>query len=169
MPTLAEINAYSPRQFSAAFGAVYEHSPWIAERAYARAPFASAIDLHLALYAVMYGAEPAEQRALLRAHPELAGRAAQAGSLSPDSAREQHAAGLGLLTPTQASELADLNRQYRERFGFPFIIAARLNNTASIIGTLRARLHNDPAQEMHNALAQVGEIARLRLTDLLSG
>ena len=87
MPTLAEINRYTPQQFSSAFGAVYEHSPWIAERAFARRPFASRLDLQLALYGVVQGAGDDEKVALIRAHPALAGKEAQAGTLTTAATR----------------------------------------------------------------------------------
>jgi OHCU decarboxylase len=167
MPTLAEINRYTPQQFSAAFGAVYEHSPWIAERAFARRPFASPLDLQLALYGVVQGASDGEKLALIRAHPELAGREAQAGTLTPASTREQAAAGLGTLTPQEAVELRGLNARYVSTFGFPFVICARQNRRDAILGTLRARLANTREQEIANAIAQIGEIARLRIADMV--
>ena len=168
MPTLDEINRHSPREFSAAFGAVYEHSPWIAERAFARRPFASRLDLALALYRVVQEAGEDEKVALIRAHPELAGREAQAGTLTAESTREQAAAGLGALSPDEAAELRRLNAQYRAAFGFPFVICARQNRRDAILGTLRARLSNTREQEIANAIAQIGEIARLRIADLVS-
>lgn len=167
MPTLAEVNRCTPREFSAAFGAVYEHSPWIAERAYARAPFASALDLQLALWGAVQAASDDEKLALIRAHPELAGREAEGGTLTSASMREQAAAGLGTLPPDAKAELRELNRRYREAFGFPFVICARLNRRDAILGTLRARLANTREQEIANAIAQIGEIARLRVADLV--
>lgn len=167
MPTLDEINRYTPREFSAAFGAVYEHSPWIAERAFGRRPFASLLDLHLALFGAVQGASADEKVALIRAHPELAGKEAQAGTLTDASTREQAAAGLGTLSPDENAELARLNAQYRAAFGFPFVICARQNRKDAILGTLRARLSNTREQEIANAIAQIGEIARLRIADLV--
>ena len=167
MPTLAELNGYTPARFSAAFGPVYEHSPWIAERAYTRRPFASRSDLHLALYGVVRTASEAEQVALIRAHPELAGREAQAGALTDASTREQAQAGLSALTPEEFADLGRLNADYAAKFGFPFVICARLNRKDAIFGTLRARLANTREQEIANAIAQIGEIARLRLEDLV--
>ncbi|MFS8087351.1 MAG: 2-oxo-4-hydroxy-4-carboxy-5-ureidoimidazoline decarboxylase, partial [Acidobacteriota bacterium] len=102
-----------------------------------------------------------------RAHPELAGKEAATGTLTADSTREQTVAGLAAMQADDADRLRGLNQRYREKFGFPFIIAARNNTQVAIFGTLEARLHNTRAMELHNALAQVGEIARLRLTDLL--
>lgn len=167
MPTLDEVNGLTPREFSATFGAVYEHSPWIAERAFERAPFATPLDLQLALYGVVQAASEGEKLALVQAHPELAGKEAGAGALTEASAREQSAAGLGTLTPDQKAELRELNRRYREAFGFPFVICARLNRRDAILGTLRARLANTREQELANAIAQIGEIARLRIADLV--
>ena len=168
MPTLDQVNRMSPREFSAAFGAVYEHSPWIAERALARRPFATRIDLGLALYGALQSSSDDEKLALVRAHPTLAGKEADAGTLTEASTREQASAGLGTLTADQKAELAVLNARYADAFGFPFVICARLNRRDAILGTLRARLHNTRDQELANAIAQIGEIARLRLADLVS-
>ena len=156
--------------FAAAFGKVYEHSAWIAERAFAHRPptgFASRAALHAFLVATVHSASEDEQIGLLRAHPELAGKEAAAGTLTADSTREQAVAGLTAMSADDVVRLSSLNRRYREKFGFPFIIAARNNTKPAIFGALEARLHNTQAMELHNALAQVGEIARLRLLDLL--
>jgi len=167
MPTLDEINRYAPSEFAAAFGAVYENSPWLAERALTRGPFASRLDLQLALYGALQQASDDERVALIRAHPELAGREAVAGTLTESSTREQAAAGLGELDAGEKAELRDLNARYVAAFGFPFVICARLNRRDAILGTLRARLANTREQEVANAIAQIGEIARLRVADLV--
>ncbi len=167
MPSLDELNRAAPDEFSRAFGPVYERSPWVAERACARRPFASRLDLELALCGVVRSASEAEKLALIRAPPELAGREARDGALTRESVREQASAGLGTLEAHEAAELRRLNACYQERFGFPFVICARLNRKDAIIGTLRARLANTREQEIANAVAQIGEIARLRLLDLL--
>ncbi len=168
MPSLQQINDYTPEQFSAAFGAVYEHSPWIAQRAFARRPFADASQLYLGLYGVVRSASEGEQVALLNAHPELAGKEAQAGSLTSASTHEQSGAGMNALSPEEFAELQLLNRRYREQFGFPFIICVRLNSRQAVFAALRGRLHNSRDQELNNALSQVGDIARLRVLDLLA-
>jgi len=165
--TMAQLNAMSPAQFSAVFGKVYEHSPWIAERAFARRPFAARIDLQLALAAVVASASRPEQIALLNVHPELAGHEARAGTMTAASVGEQSSAGLDALAPAEFARLAELNRAYRGKFGFPAIIAVRLNSKAAIFHAFEGRRHNDPEQELQNNLAQVGEIARLRLRDLV--
>jgi 2-oxo-4-hydroxy-4-carboxy-5-ureidoimidazoline decarboxylase len=168
---LADINRLDPAAFSAALGHVFEHSPWIAEGAFALRPatgFASRAALHAALVAAMQGADESAQVELLRAHPELAGREAAAGTLTADSTREQAVAGLNAMGADDVARLRALNLQYRGRFGFPFIIAVRNNTQPAIFATLAARLHNTPAMELRNALVQVGEIARLRLLDLVT-
>ena len=165
MPTLEEVNRCTPREFSAAFGGVVEHSPWIAERAFARAPFASPLDLQLALYGAVQAASEDEKLALIRAHPELAGKEAEAGALTVASAREQAAAGLGALLPEQKAERRDLNRRYRDVFGFPFVICARENRKEAILAAFPRRLGNARDQEIATALAEVYKIARLRLAD----
>lgn len=169
--SLADINRMDATAFAVAFGKVYEHSAWIAERAFALRPqsgFPSRAALHAALVATVHSAMEAEQIGLLCAHPELAGKEAAAGTLTADSTREQAVAGLTAMNAADVNHMRALNARYREKFGFPFIIAARSNTQAAIFGTLEARLHNTRAMELHNALAQVGEIARLRLLDLVA-
>lgn len=171
MLTLDAINRLDAAAFASAFGKVYEHSQWIAERAFALRPaegFASLPALHAALVATVSAATDDEQVTLLRAHPELAGVEAAAGTLTADSTREQAAAGLSAMSADDVARLRSLNARYRQRFGFPFIIAARNNTQEAIFGTLEARLHNTPEMEVRNALAQVGEIARLRLPAMTS-
>jgi 2-oxo-4-hydroxy-4-carboxy-5-ureidoimidazoline decarboxylase len=168
--TLAAINRMDAAQFSASFGKVYEHSPWVAGRAFTLRPssgFASRGALHAALVATVYAATEDEQIALLRAHPELAGREAETGAMTPESASEQAVAGLTAMSRDEVQRLRAMNASYREKFGFPFIIVARNNTQAAIFGTLEARTHNSREMELRNALAQVGEIARLRLADLI--
>ncbi|TAG06190.1 MAG: 2-oxo-4-hydroxy-4-carboxy-5-ureidoimidazoline decarboxylase [Burkholderiales bacterium] len=165
-----QINAASAGEFSRAFGAVYEHSPWIAERAFALKPiggFASRAALHAALVATVQSASETQKLALLNAHPELAGKESAAGSLTAESTAEQASAGLTAMSAADVSQLRELNAQYRQKFGFPFIIAVRNNTQSAIFGAIKSRLTNSPAMEMNNALMQVGEIARLRLLDLV--
>jgi 2-oxo-4-hydroxy-4-carboxy-5-ureidoimidazoline decarboxylase len=171
MTTIEQINKLSPAEFSTLFGAVYEHSAWIAERSFLMKPaqgFASRAALHAALIATVQSAREAEQLALLRAHPELAGKAAQAGALTAASTAEQASAGLTAMTEADVSQLQALNAAYLEKFGFPFIIAVRNNTQTAIFGAIKSRLYNTQAMERNNALMQVGEIARLRLLDLVA-
>ncbi|MBL8310305.1 MAG: 2-oxo-4-hydroxy-4-carboxy-5-ureidoimidazoline decarboxylase [Burkholderiales bacterium] len=171
MPTLHQINQFSPVEFSAAFGAVYEHSPWIAERAFAFRPatgFVSRAAIHAALVATVQSASGDEKLALLNAHPELAGKEAAAGTLTSESTREQAAAGLSAMTAEDVTQLRGLNARYRDKFGFPFIIAARNNTQGAIFGAIKSRLLNTREMEFNNNLMQVGEIARLRLLDIIT-
>ena len=171
MPTLNEINQFTPAEFSAAFGAVYEHSPWIAERAFALRPatgFASRASVHAALVATVQSASDDEKLKLLNSHPELAGKEAAAGTLTSESTREQAAAGLSAMTAADIAQLRELNAAYREKFGFPFIIVARNNTQGAIFGAIKSRLLNTRAMEFNNNLMQVGEIARLRLLDIIA-
>lgn len=143
--------------------ALFEHSPWVEARADARA---SSGDRHADLMAVVREASPEDQLALIRAHPELAGKAAIDGRLTDASAAEQASAGLDRLTPEEFDRFHALNAAYRERFGFPFIICVRLTNKAGILAAMEARLGNDREEEIANAIDQIGEIVRLRLEDL---
>ena len=171
MPTLNEINHYLPAEFSAAFGAVYEHSPWIAERAFAlkgMGGFSSRAAVLAALVATVHSASEAEKLALLNSHPELAGKEAAAGTLTDESTREQAAAGLSTMTAADVAQLREFNAAYRAKFGFPFIIVARNNSQGAIFGAIKSRLLNTRSMEFNNNLMQVGEIARLRLLDLIT-
>ena len=166
--TLADLNNGSPAAFVAALGGLFEHSPWVAAETYAHGPFASRDALGDALCATMYAADPARQLELVRAHPDLAGRLAKAGALTPESTREQSAAGLNQLTPEEGAEIQRLNAAYLARFGFPFIICARLNAKDTILAAMRARVGSDPAAEHSTALGEIAKIARLRLNDAVA-
>ena len=140
--------------------ALFEHSPWVEARADARP---SSGDRHADLMAVLYAAAPEEQLALIRAHPELAGKAAVDGALTDASAAEQASAGLDRLSQAEFDRFQALNAAWRERFGFPFIICVRLTDKAGILAAMERRLGNDRDAEIAEALAQIGEIVRLRL------
>jgi OHCU decarboxylase len=116
----------------------------------------------------MRGAPKARQLALVRAHPDLAGRLAQAGKLTASSTGEQAAAGLDRLTPTEMAEISRLNDAYKGRFGFPFVICARLNAKDTILAAMRSRLSNNPDAELSTALGEIAKIARLRLNDAVT-
>jgi 2-oxo-4-hydroxy-4-carboxy-5-ureidoimidazoline decarboxylase len=141
--------------------ALFEHSPWVEERADARL---SSGDRHADLMAVLHDAAPEEQLALIRAHPELAGKAAVA--LTEASAAEQASAGLDRLTQAEFDRFQALNAAYREKFGFPFIICVRLTDKAGILAAMERRLANDRDAEIATALREIGEIVRLRLEDM---
>ena len=166
---LAELNALEEREFTDLLGAVFEHSPWVAQRTWRKRPFASLDDLHESMMATVRGAAGAEQLRLVRAHPELAGSAAQEGSLSADSSSEQGRLGFTRLSPDELATMAGLNRAYRERHGFPCIVALRLHATrASVMAEMRRRIANDSDAELENALEQIGHITRGRLDKWVS-
>jgi OHCU decarboxylase len=120
------------------------------------------------MVAVVAEADPDARLALIRAHPELAGKAAIAGALTPESTREQAAAGLDRLTPRQHADLLALTAGYRQRFGFPFVVCAREHTADTIIAAARERLAHEPDDEERTALAEIAKIAALRLDDLVA-
>ena len=161
--TLPQLNALSVVEFTAALGAIFEYSPWIAERAAARRPFASLDELHAAMCEVVDRATPDEQLALIRAHPDLVGRIV----LTAESQSEQAAAGLTGLSSEEVTRFDRYNREYKTRFGFPFVICARLNKKDAILAAFPIRLQNSAETERATALAEIYKIARLRLADLI--
>jgi allantoate deiminase/N-carbamoyl-L-amino-acid hydrolase len=172
MTTLTELNSCSPVAFVDALRGIYEHSPWIPERAASKRPFASAASLKLALRDVVAQASEDEQLSLLRAHPELAGKAAIAGELTRESTGEQASSGLNMCSPEEYATLHKLNADYSQKFGFPFILAVRGPTgkgltRREIIDTFARRLKNQRRDEMAEALRQVHRIAEIRLNDLL--
>lgn len=142
--------------------ALFEHSPWVEERADARP---SSGDRHADLMGVVAEASDEERLALIRAHPELAGKAAVDRTLTDASAAEQASAGLDRLTPQEYEQFHALNTAYRERFGFPFIICVRLTDKAGILAAMEARLAHSREEEIATAIAEIGKITRLRLED----
>ena len=152
--------------FVARYGAIFESSPWVARAAFAEGPFAGVDDLHAALVAAVRAAPRERQLELVRAHPELAGREAQAGELTAASASEQASAGLHHLTADEAERWRALNAAYRERFGFPLVVCVREHSKASILAWGEERLAHEPEEEIQIALAEIAKIARLRLEEL---
>ena len=167
--TLAELNAMDRDTFTRVLGPVFEHSPWIAEAAWNSRPFDGIDTLHAALCNMVVQSGQAKQLALLQAHPDLVGNAATAGgfALTPASAQEQAHAGLDRLHASEIETFQKFNQQYRERFGFPFIVCARLNRKESILTAFPIRLMNDRDCEIQAALDEIAKIARLRLEDLV--
>lgn len=168
MITLAELNSLNRDVFIATLADVFEHSPWVAQEAFQQRPFASVISLHALMVAAVTKSGPERQLTLLRAHPELAGRAAVQGTLTDHSTREQSVSGLLDCSPEEFARLQDLNRAYGTRFGFPFVIAVRGLDRTDIIAAFEERLGNTRDNEMSEALRQVARIARLRLDALIS-
>jgi len=163
MPKLAELNALEAAEFTRIVGPVFEHSPWVAARTAAQRPFPSREALHAALVATVAKATQDEKLALIRAHPDLIGDA----HLTAASQAEQASAGLLDVHAEEAARFRDYNRQYRERFGFPFVICARLNKKEAIARAFPVRLQNSREQEMETALQEISKIAELRLKDLV--
>jgi 2-oxo-4-hydroxy-4-carboxy-5-ureidoimidazoline decarboxylase len=166
---LAAINALDAPAFVAALGGIFEHSPWVAERAYARRPFASVEALHAAMLDVVQRAGRDAQLALIRAHPELAGRAMIASTLTADSTSEQSGAGLDRCTPADYAALVALNSRYNAKFGFPFILAVKGLDRAGVIAEFARRVECDVATEFAEALAQIARITGFRLRALIEG
>lgn len=167
MIRLSELNEATSAEFVALLTGIFEHSPWVAERAASARPFRSRFHLHEVLQVVVADASRDEQLALIRAHPELGGNLAARGELTVASAREQKGAGLADCSPEQLARLRALNAEYVERFGFPFVLAVRGHNTASIIASLEQRVRNDADSERAVALSEIGRIAGFRLADLV--
>ncbi|TMH69692.1 MAG: 2-oxo-4-hydroxy-4-carboxy-5-ureidoimidazoline decarboxylase [Betaproteobacteria bacterium] len=167
--TLADLNRLDQAQFVAALAGIYEHSPWVPERAWSRRPFVDINDLHAALAAVVAAAEKDEQLALIRAHPELAGKAMTDGSLTADSTAEQSRAGLMHCSPAELARLRELNARYNANFGFPFILAVKGYDRAGVIAEFARRVDNDAAEEFAENLRQIDKIARLRLDAVIDG
>ena len=152
--------ALDEETFVARYGALFEHSPWVAREAFHRGGDAAAFE------AALREAPRDKQLAVVQAHPELAGREAQAGELTEASASEQARAGLDRLTAAELADWRALNAAYRERFGFPLVVCVREHTKDSILAWGRERLHNEPERELDIAVGEVVKIARLRLEDL---
>lgn len=166
--TLAELNALSQNAFVEIVGPAFEHSPWIARMAWQQRPFADFNHLHQTLCETVKqaGAEP--QLALIRAHPDLVGRAALTATLTRESAAEQASAGLNNLSPAEIALFQKQNAAYQNKFGFPFVVCARLNKKAAILAGFEARLKNSSADEIKTALVEIFKIAEIRLRNLIS-
>ena len=162
--TLADANASTCDRFVSSLGWVFEHSPWVAERAWNRRPFASIEQLHEAMMTEVRAAHVDEQLALLRAHPDLGARA----RMSDASTGEQAGAGLDSLSRADFDRLHMLNAAYRDRFGFPFLFAVKGRSAIDILEALEARLHASVEDELAEALRQVSRIAWFRLQDTIS-
>jgi len=168
MTSIAALHAADRATFVAAIGFAFEDSPWIAEAAWERRPFDGVDGLHAALASVVASAPVDRQVALIGAHPDLAGRVARTGRLTAASRDEQASAGLDRLGPEEIARFDEANAAYRARFGFPFVIAVRGRNQAAILAALEQRSRNERDAEIALALAEIAQIARLRLQDVVS-
>ena len=166
--TLSDLNRMDQASFVATLGGVFEHSPWVAERTFGERPFPSVGALHAAMMDAVARAQPSEQLALLRAHPELAGKAAIRGELTADSTKEQSGAGLTQCSAEEFSTLTELNRRYNAKFGFPFILAVKGYDRAGILREFARRVESDRDTEFAECLAQVSKITRFRLDALVT-
>ena len=163
--TLAEINSGGGALFVDVLGDVFENSPWLVERAATALPYSSRDALVANLIDVINNAERDEQLALIRAHPDLAGKAARAGDLTDSSTREQASVGLDQLTDEEFDLFNRLNGDYQARFGIPFIIAVRDHTKASILAAFETRLNNEQASEIAEAMRNIARIVSLRIVD----
>uniref|UniRef100_A0A8D2DUB0 2-oxo-4-hydroxy-4-carboxy-5-ureidoimidazoline decarboxylase n=1 Tax=Sciurus vulgaris TaxID=55149 RepID=A0A8D2DUB0_SCIVU len=164
---MEKVNSMDFGEFVDVFGNVIERCPLIAAAVWSQRPFSDLEDLEKHFFAFIDALPQSGQEGILRCHPDLAGREQQRGTLSAESQREQSGAGLTSLGADERQQLAKLNAQYRARFGFPFVLAARLSDRAAVPGELERRLHSQPAQELRTALGEVKKIGHLRLADLL--
>jgi 2-oxo-4-hydroxy-4-carboxy-5-ureidoimidazoline decarboxylase len=161
---LEQLNRLDLPAWLARLGAIFEHSPWVAEGAWRERPFANVDDLHQAMMRIVKKASPEQQLALVRAHPELAGGEA----LTVDSTSEQARLGFNRLSKDELESMNALNRRYREKFGFPCIVALRLHaNRAGVMDEMARRLGNNAKTELAGALEQIGHITRARLDKVL--
>lgn len=164
---MAPINAMDRAAFVQKFGGIFENSPWVAEKTWEKRPFASLDDMHAAMVAAAKYAPAAMQLALLQSHPDLAGKEAEAGTMTASSVAEQASAGLNALSHAEMTRMSDLNAAYKRKFGFPFIIAVRMHTKEGILFEFNRRLQNDTQTEFANDLENVYIITRLRLNKLL--
>jgi OHCU decarboxylase len=160
------VNELGREAFVERFGSLFEHSPWVAAKAWRDRPFADTEELYEALRAAMHAAPRDRQLALIRAHPDLAGKAAIEGSLTDSSRREQASAGLDRLTPDEYESFTRANAAYRERFGFPFVVCVREHTKESIVRVAAERLEHTRDEEVRVALEEIAKIARLRLREM---
>jgi OHCU decarboxylase len=162
---LAKVNRMNAREFLDAFGGVFEHSPWVAARAWQRRPFDSIEGLFREMQDAVHEAKPEAQLELIRAHPELAGKQ---GPLTSDSSSEQARLGFLSLERGHFEQMGELNRTYRQRFGIPCIVALKLHaSRASVMAEMQRRLGNTVQAEIATALEQIGHIARGRLEKIV--
>ena len=166
--SIEEVNTMGREGFVSRFGAVFERSPWVAEGAWRARPFGDLDGLHAAFVRSVYDAPEERRVALIREHPDLAGKAALAGELTDESAGEQASAGLGRLAPEEYERFHRLNAAYREKFDLPYVVCVRDNTKESIFAGAERRLSNTREEEIGTALAEIARISRLRLEDLVA-
>lgn len=166
--TLDDVNSLSRAAFLETFGSIYEHSPWVADTVEPERPFSDFEALIAKMRAPVEASSKEQKLVLLRAHPELAGKAAIDGTLTQASQEEQASAGLDRMLPDEFQALTEMNAAYNDRFGFPFIICVRRTTKAGILFAMETRLNNTIEQEFETALGEVHKIAELRLEGVVS-
>ena len=167
--TLTDINRADATRFVALVGGVFEHTPWVAMRAFGARPFSTRDALHAAMMTAVTAATPVEQLALIRAHPELAGHEAMDGAMTADSTSEQGRLGLTALPRAEFARITQANRAYGEKFGFPCIVALKLHQSRdTVLAEMERRLLNDRDTEIANALTQIKHITGARLQKLIT-
>lgn len=167
--SIEEVNGLGHEEFVSLFGSVFERSSWVAEGAWEKWPFEDLDGLHAAFVRTVHDAPEGRRVALIRAHPDLAGKAALAGELTEESANEQASAGLDRLSPEEYERFHRLNAAYREKFGLPYVVCVRDNTRETIFAGAERRLSNPREEEIEAALGEIARISRLRLEDLVEG
>ena len=168
MPDIAAVNGLERDAFVALLGGVFEHAAWVAEAAWLDRPFVGVSDLHAAMMGAVRAAPPDRRLAFLNGHPELAGPEARAKSMTAESVSEQGAAGLDRIPQEDADTFDQLNPAYRQKFGFPFIVAVRGRDRSEILALFKARLLRPQDEEASTVLDEIAAITRMRLDRLVS-
>ncbi len=167
--SLDTLNSGSKEGFVTALGGLFEHSPWVAEAAFDKRPFTTVAALHETMMQAVLDSPRETKIAFLKAHPDLAGKAARAGDMAPASVSEQAGLGLDRLSDAEYETFQRLNAAYLDRFGFPFIVCVRRQTRDAVLASYEPRLANDEASELARALAEIAHITRLRLVEAVEG
>ncbi len=167
MIALDRVNEMDQEGFVARYGSLFEHSPWVVEEAWRSRPFGSVEEMWRAFEDAMYAAPRERRLDLIRAHPDLAGKAAVADELTQESKREQASAGLNRLSPEEFEAFTRMNREYREKFDLPMVVCVREHTKESIMENVQSRLENSRDEEIRTALAEISKISHYRLLDLI--
>ncbi len=165
---LEHLNTCDEQEFINHLAGIFEHSPWVAEQVVALRPFVSVDSLHASMVAAVANSSEQAKLTLIRIHPELAGKEVETGQLTAESSREQRGAGLDQCSAEELAQLRALNQAYRERFGFPFVIAVSGLDRRQILQQMQQRLANAKPQELDTSIEQIGRIAQIRLDQLIS-
>ena len=160
---LWQLNTLSREVFVHMIGSIFEHSPWVADKAWERRPFHSCLELHESMMQAVRDAEPAQVLGLIRAHPDLATRL----NISEFSTLEQKGVGLDQLSPEEFKQFSNLNREYVEKFDFPFVYAVRGKTKADILSAMKVRMNHTLLEERQQALVEIGKITAFRIQDII--